>query len=428
MNVMGKMPKYICWKCFEDAALSSEIKSDGRSARCALCNGRRKSLSFEQLGKRLGDVIQEHFQPGPEVRRFGDDDKCRYEQEGETLSSVLQEVLGQCFDLEEELLQAIVESEEYDPRDGDQPFFDTSCLYIPNPVSDHEYWASWVQLTAELTHVRRFFSESAKRLFDDLFGDAEQIQVWDKKNKVHQPVVRIAKKGFGIWRARVCESRSLVEKIVEEPMLHLGPPPPNRARAGRMNAEGIVVFYGALERDTCLAEMRPSLGGDLIAGQFKTTKEMRILDFEGLERAQHGASLSYFQSDFVRQIARRKFLSHLHSLISRPVLPGNESEYIVTQTLTEYLAHIYKPALDGISFSSTQHEGGKNIVLFSSTDCDHQFQEIPETTFPLVAVPASIGFFQTKSVLYEHKEIEFSRTDDGKVCFFDHEFDNYGDE
>ena len=54
-----------------------------------------------------------------------------------------------------------------------------------------------------------------------------------------------------IYRARAHENGLPGYSTVAE----LGPPPKEVARAGRMNAEGIVVFYGAFDDQTAIAEI-----------------------------------------------------------------------------------------------------------------------------------------------------------------------------
>jgi len=48
-----------------------------------------------------------------------------------------------------------------------------------------------------------------------------------------------------IWRGRVFQADKPLLQALERPDHHLGPPPPEAASAGRMNARGISLFYGA---------------------------------------------------------------------------------------------------------------------------------------------------------------------------------------
>ena len=44
-----------------------------------------------------------------------------------------------------------------------------------------------------------------------------------------------------------------LEEILKHPAQELGPPPAQSAKSGRMNQEGVPVFYGAMDRSTCVS-------------------------------------------------------------------------------------------------------------------------------------------------------------------------------
>src|SRR3954470_5589142 len=71
-------------------------------------------------------------------------------------------------------------------------------------------------------------------------------------------------------------------RAMERPDLEVGPPPPARAMAGRMNARGISVFYGALEAATAVAEVRPPVGSKVLVVRFEILRPVRLLDVEAL--------------------------------------------------------------------------------------------------------------------------------------------------
>lgn len=58
-------------------------------------------------------------------------------------------------------------------------------------------------------------------------------------------------------RARVFQSEDKLEMAMCRPDLQLGSPPALVAAAGRMNARGISVFYGANDPKAAIAEVRP---------------------------------------------------------------------------------------------------------------------------------------------------------------------------
>jgi hypothetical protein len=405
------MENAICWKCFDDNYLKEIVERDGEELECSVCGEERPSFTIDQIGELLEPILREHIRLGKEIRVCGENDRDYWETQGDPLSFWVQEVVGECHGLEDDIVDAVVDAENVDPRHGDIPFFDATCDYVESPVSLHGYYAEWNLVVQELKYRRRFFSSSAKALFDRLFDGVEKMQAWNDKGKSHESVVRELAIGSELFRARNCDSHAVLTDILTDPFKHVGPPPASKARAGRMNADGVAVFYGATDLDTSLAEMRPPLGGDSAVITLRTTKQLRMLDFKRLQSAYGGEPLSYFQSDFTEQVEKNAFRRRLHKLISQPVTPGREADYLITQTMAEYLAHIHLQPFDGVLFASVQRAEGTNVVLFP----DHGVTDDPDTnSFPVEYVDGSIKVFSTEMVEYRHKERHVYLAD-GKV-------------
>jgi hypothetical protein len=403
------MASAICWKCFENKHLSELVKQEGEREECSVCGEEHRSFTIERLGELLEGKLREHIRPGRElpVLGEGDDDHVYYEQQGDPLSYWVQEVLGQYFDFEDEIVDAVVAAEDCDPRDGDIPFFDSAADYEPLPVSLQHYYDEWKSVLEELKHGRRFFSVGAQSLFARLFQGVDTMMSFVKATGKHDRVVWELPKASKLYRARMCESQSRLNQFHAHPMETVGPPPTEHARAGRMNADGVVVFYGAMDSETCLAEMRPALGGDTAVIELQTTRRLRMLDFTRLEKS-YGEGLSYFQPDFNEEVARCKFLRRLHNLISQPVVPSREADYVITQTMAEYLAYVHQPSFDGILFKSVQRAEGTNVVLFAERhegeQNDGQGKPRGERAFPITYVDKSLQLFSTEEIKYKHRQ------------------------
>jgi hypothetical protein len=408
------MSSTICWKCFDDKYLSKIVKKNGERLRCSVCGGTRKAFTVERLGELLEPILREHIELG---RQIGDSEDG-YEQSGDDLSYWVQDVVGECHGLDQEIIEAVMDAEGVDVRDGDVAFFDDSANYESVSVSISEYRSEWDLVEKELKGARRFFNAHAKDLFDRLFSNVEQMESWSPDTKQYESVVRVFPQGSAIYRARKID-RPQLEEFYKEPFRLVGPP--KSPFAGRMNVEGVVVFYGAMDFRTCLAEMRPPLGGRTALIAVETTTPLTLLDFTRLEESR--SILSYFQPDFSAEASRHAFLRHLHTIISQPVIPGRESDYLITQTLAEYLAHVHKHPLDGVLFRSVQREKGVNVVLFAKSDGDGK---TAASRFPLKYVDDSFKVYSTETIEYTHSEkrvIDWN----GTVCF-EYEHDEFYDD
>lgn len=402
------MSTTICRKCFDDEYLQKIVKEGYEPGECSVCGGQDENvISVEELGELIEPILRRHFQPGPQIRRFGEDDKEWWEQDGESLSSIIQIVLGQSLDFDDEIVNAVIDAENCWPPDGEEAYFDPTVLYVETRIQIGHLFDEWDFALRELKHQRRFFSPSAQALFEKLFAGIDNMVAWNDETKRYESVVDEVSGGWKLFRGRICDSPSTLKEVFSDPMKHIGPPPADRARAGRMNAEGVAVFYGAKDKDTCIAELRPALGSCSVVIAVQTDRPLLLLDFTRLEKA-HGRSLSYFQPDFDVEVEKRAFLRRLHTLISQPVVPGRESDYLITQTMAEYLAHVHRPGFDGILFSSVQHADGINVVLFPSSD--------PDAPFPMIYMDGSIRLFTTQSIDYMHKERDVTIQENGVVA------------
>lgn len=219
-----------------------------------------------------------------------------------------------------------------------------------------------------MTHGNRYFNDSARKFLGWLFEGVENYSASSEENSVVRLLTPDNAAPF--FRARACSGYEDVEVICADPARNLGAPPKAKAGEGRMNPAGVPAFYGAFDRDTCVAELRPRVGSDVISGQFRLNADVRVLDFGRLESADLGPSPSFFDPKYFEKTGRQRFLRYLHNEITAPVNPGNQRSYLITQVIAEYLATHYVPRFDGVIFKSVQKEDGQNLVLFSHVACE----------------------------------------------------------
>jgi len=270
----------ICWRCVEDVYLQEIVQTKGRPDLCSECQGEAENaFTADDLAKVLDPIIRENFNLGEDVKRFGEDDREWSEQEGYPMPDHLQQVIGQSLGWEDEIFDALMDTEEVDRSDGEEGFYDETQNYVPKPVRPHELQMEWDGLSEDLKHRNRFFNSSVSNFFLRLFEGVETRQWWDHKERKHQCVAYEMPQGTELFRARICDSLNAVNEAFREPLKNIGPPPAELARAGRMNADGVAVFYTALDLETCLAETRPALANDVAVISVRTTEPLHILDF-----------------------------------------------------------------------------------------------------------------------------------------------------
>lgn len=202
------MDEVICYECIEDSFLREIVVNDDNILRCSVCHEEKNSaITVKHLGELLEPILRKHFEMGKVVKKFGDNDDEWWEQEGDPISNAIQEVLGQYFDFEDEIIDAVIEAENYYPGDGGDAYWDRTSLYVPKKVQIGHLYANWNFTLDELKHSRRFFSPAAQALFTALFADVEDIRA--RKGRKILPVVSRLPTGTKLFRARICSSRQV---------------------------------------------------------------------------------------------------------------------------------------------------------------------------------------------------------------------------
>lgn len=402
----------ICFKCVGDEILQAKIKKTGTRTECSLCGKTRKTMDIDQLANDVAVIFQDNFQIGSHVNVWDfDRDKISHtEQSGESLIFYIGEILQ--LDEDHETVLALQEK-LVNPFPDDEGFFDSEA-FERRTILALEAERGWNEFRTGIMHKSRFFNEKAKEFLRWLFEGIDSFKVagFDKPDVVRW--IR-PEDGQPIFRGRNCTDPRTSLSILANPAMQLAAPPKEAASAGRMNPAGVPVFYGAFDRETCIAELRPPVDGRVISAEFKLSKEIRILDFKALEEAYDQKNISYFDPDYRLKIERREFLLSIHSIIRHPVVPDQEHEYLKTQVVAEYLSTQHNPPIDGVVFSSAQNPDGLNIVLFSHViSTDPLPLEVDENGWsllePISATPR-IEFVPESLVVHHMKEVKYKWDD-----------------
>ena len=260
----------------------------------------------------------------------------------------------------------VVLDEKHDDVDsvttGRKTEFCSESYYEKKRISDQAWNEKWYALERSLKEEARFFSRTAATHLGSLFDQIDSMSTSDGG-----PLVIDAGPGTSLsalYRARSFQSDDPLKAALREPDQQLGPPPASLASAGRMNARGISVFYGANEPDVAIAEVRPPVGSQVAVARFEIIRPLRLLDLTALRAvSEHG---SIFDPSLADRMELAMFLPSLSRRITQPVMPDDEAfDYLPTQAIADFLATESKSPIDGIVFPSVQAtDAGQNVVLF----------------------------------------------------------------
>ncbi|UVM52204.1 RES family NAD+ phosphorylase [Pseudomonas sp. B21-015] len=403
---MDDQDAVVCYGCVGDEYLKALIKNEGASAKCFYCKKKRKAITIELLSDWVADAMWSFFENTSVWER------------GDELNFHVAEMLG-CDDTDDALVGDVcgelVTCSHWDIRQGGEARFEEFGLYMPRQLRPIEAERKWQDFRTGIMHKSRFFNQSGKQFLEWLFGSIDSFRNLRTSDLNEDAVVRTLKASDcrELFRARECKSLDDARVIAINPAEKLAAPPKEKARAGRMNPEGVPVFYGAFDRKTCVAELRPAIGGSVISGQFRLTRDLRVLDFQRLEDAYEHAPLSLFDPECRLKMERRRFLRTFHQKIKSPVLPNQEHEYLTTQVIAEYLSTQHTPRFDGVIFSSAQNSGGLNIVLFAHVISMESAGEVLRPPHDPNKPTRGIEYVPETLVRHKIKEVDYKFDDEG---------------
>lgn len=338
--------------------------------RCSYCKGRCKNIPLSDLAEPMHNAFSLYYT----CRTDGDLYK------GYVLGHSAESVIHECLGVDDEIslnLHDILKVNYNNDCDGTITYSDEFTYKRAHHLTK-ELDEKWEEIKNSLQCEARFFNSHVKTFFDKIFSNLESHQTHEGKN-----AITYIDSNTALFRARVFDSIEKAEQALKHPEKEFGPPPHQYATSGRMNAQGIPVFYSAMSSDIAIAEVRPAVGSYVVVAQFNPVKALRILDISALDKLTPSTD-SLFDPETTENLAISSFLKRLSYKLTIPISGSRtDSEYLITQAVSEYLSISEGKTLDGIKFKSTQktsnrydEDNGYNIVLFTKssavTDADDQ--------------------------------------------------------
>ena len=374
MATQDEAIKHACHQCIGEDFLAEVVVKQGTVVLCSYCGDAREAITLEELSDRIHVALGDHFKltlpyPDPD-----DPFECflaredNWERGGEPVECVIADMAHLSEEIADDVRRLLSARHGYlaireEGEEGNEDPYGDEAMYEESGPNDEEFHRTWAEFGREIRSRSRFFSPRAEKMLSDIFGDLTA-------HRTSSDIPVICEMGPDsenrfVWRARPAHSDEELETIVKCPPREIGPPSSQLATGGRMNAPGIPVFYGAFDKNTCVAEVRALVGGRVVVAKFELLRTIRLLDFDALSEVDDGGS--YLDPGYAERRGRAAFFKWLVGEISRPVMPKDEVfEHIPTQAMAEYLASKASPPLDGIIFRSPQTGGdGHNLVLFN---------------------------------------------------------------
>jgi len=359
----------VCADCIGESYLSIDIERTGTPGECHYCGAEGQTVTIEMIASRVERAMKEHFERtarDPEgyeyyiQRETGD-----WDRSGEPVA----DVIAQLLDADEAIAEDVRETLDDWTSDfdgiaaGEEQPFDSEAHYQETTSVDHStISAEYIRFESTIVDQARFFSPESRRFLSSLFESLADLRAHNGR-----PVLVDAGPGetiSGFFRARVFQDDERLKRALLAPAAELSPPPRRMGRAGRLNAAGVSIFYGADTEDVAIAEVRPPVGSKVAMAQFELLRPVRLLDIDALKSLL--VEGSYFDPTHATRLQHAAFLRSFSWRFTQPVMPDHEAyEYIPTQAVADFLANEVEPRLDGILYSSPQSASeARNVALF----------------------------------------------------------------
>ncbi|MGL6371304.1 RES family NAD+ phosphorylase [Aeromonas hydrophila] len=317
-----------CINCFNDSALIEKIQRMGKISRCSFCSSKDVLCVEPSILSDVSDGIE-----------FCIDEDIHGKALHEILShdlNILSSTVSKPAELVKELALGVDDSKKWKVK------------YSPQKNS-----LLWLEFKKELIHKNRFFPTG--NIYGKMFSSFQNEINSIEKNTFIQLIdelCEVREQTDYFYRARISDS-ALLKK-------HMGSPPPEKASAGRANPAGIVYLYVAENEDTCIREVRPSIGSTVYISTCVAKRSLKLIN---LTNPKKRISLLKYAGDEMELIINHLALIELFSKeLAQPVIPERATlDYIPTQFLCEFIKSISD--YDGITFTSS-FGTGENIVLF----------------------------------------------------------------
>ncbi len=174
---------------------------------------------------------------------------------------------------------------------------------------------------------------------------------------------KVISAGSVFWRAQLGYGLRVVKQDSEE-YDDIAAYPPERMKPlpyfgaeGRVNPKCIPCLYLATDANTAMSEVRPWLGMHVSVGQFKTMKDVRIIDCS----VEHSTGLKIYFEEPPPLERERAVWRDIDRSFSEPVnLDDTSAEYVPTQIIAEYFK---RNGYDGVVYKSLLGDGF-NVALF----------------------------------------------------------------
>jgi hypothetical protein len=362
--------KFCCVNCFSEAPIREFVEWNKTVGRCDYCgSGGVYIRNAEDVGEFVRDGFLRKYEDAAESVGYCSAEGG-YLLPTYTIDEILieiEEIFGDALEDPSNLVEDLVHPDltpyvRKDPYGPEEPGIESIN--------------SWDDFCKFVKSQRRFTALMSTE--DQPFGEENHSDFLDQlAARLNDRLLTELGPGAKIYRARLEQKETIFGHK------DLTSPPLEKTRNNRMSPAGISLFYGGLDIDTCISEVRPNVGEKVVVGEFETLKQLKVLDLSAREVEKELLSIFDENYSFEYEEYFKPFINYFARDISKPIRPDDAAiDYTPTQVFTEFMrirkfrdlievitnntGETY--TINGLLYSSFLNKDGVNIVLFRGPD------------------------------------------------------------
>jgi len=365
--MLDEESNYCCVNCFSEPEIQHFIEKSDMRGDCNYCGSEDTFVcEVSEVGDFVSEGIGRYYEDAANSVAY-ENAEGGYQLPTSDISEILiyeEQIFGDALEDPHPLVE--------DLMDPDGTPYVRRKPYGPESGGIEEI-SNWKEFCECVKHRQRF------TVFLESENSKSQIEISNHRGffdslaeKLDDFIIELPP-GTKIYRARLMHSH--LELVHKE----LTSPEPSKTMNNRLSPVGISFFYGGMNPDVCIYEVRPSVGEDVAVAEFEVLSNLTVLDLA----VEFDAPKSIFNEDYYFEYEEflKPFLSHFITEIAKPIHKSDaDVDYVPTQVFAEFIKlHRFGNRLrdgssfasyhvNGIRFKSSLMKDGINIVLFRGPD------------------------------------------------------------
>lgn len=359
----GRSDKLICENCIGDFFLKDFIHINGSEKECDYCSSVAVCIELEDLMQEIMDgiwtehalAVDELGWDGEEGGYVGAYSYDTYDLVYETLAPELklddanaERILDDIVAIMDQDIWCAVDPYGPDEDEGDENIF---------------LWDSFSETVKWGMRYVFFRALDETPYYTVLDNVAELAVIFD--------LIETIPANYSFYRGRSHSAGKVFDKEID-----FSSPPNNKAKANRMSAEGISVFYCGEDAYTAVQEIAVQ-GKAATYVAFHNLFDLHILD---LTKIRAMCSISLFDKDNRKYRPVVKFLRSFSDDLMKDIDHLESIEYVPSQIVAEYFKFIFKDSkgnkIDGIKYWSAKNRDCDGICYVIFADQNACLSEI----------------------------------------------------